>query len=894
VSNTVDRLTKALADRYTIERELGAGGMATVYLAEDLKHKRNVAVKVLRPELAAILGADRFLKEIEVTANLQHPHILPLFDSGEAEAFLYYVMPYVEGESLRHKLDREKQLSIDEAVRLTTEVADALHYAHQRNVIHRDIKPENILLHDGSAMVADFGIALAVQQAGGNRLTETGLSLGTPQYMSPEQATADRELDAKSDVYSLGAVLYEMLAGDPPHTGSTAQAVIASVVTKAPELVSERRASVPAPIAGAVHRALEKLPADRFASAAHFSKALTDPAAAVSLSAGRKSAATSRFGWVKTAGVAAAALIVGLAVGRLTSRDPAARGQEVRFFHIPDSSHRVNTLCCGPLFAISPQGDRIAYTGIAPISRGIYVRDLSEMNARALPETQGGHSLFFSPDGEWVGFGARGAIYKTLVSGGFPTHVTDVGGTLVGGTWTDDGEIIFSTWPTDGYGDTEVDHGLFAVSADGGTPRRISTPDSSSGAIDHRTPFAVPGSDWLLVTLWPASNLTYDARIAVVSRASGRVEPLLAGMAPQYTKSGHLVYATATGSVLGQRFDLADAGPLAGPQSLLVDEERDGAAAVFTAGGGWADFAVSTNGTMLFMRGDEGSALDILNRSGTVTASPFEARDISHLDSPRFSPDGRRVALAVAIRSARRPSGATVQGFQARHFVYVVDLNSGASQRITLEGDARSFVVDQQQLFLQPADRSAAARPIMQSSGASLNGFSIGRRYIAVAVRTGPETNDILVASRDSADRAWLFADTDFNEAAPTISPDERWLAYSSDETGLPEIYVSALPWPGARTIVSVDGGTEPVWSSDGRTLYYRSRTDVLVAVSVAVEGDRLVVRDREELYAVNSESDTSHREYDVSPSQEEFVFVRLRGFDRRLGVVLNAIAERQ
>src|SRR5690348_12773155 len=216
------RLAAALAGRYRIERELGAGGMATVYLAHDLRHERRVAIKLLRPELAAVIGAERFLGEIRTTANLQHPHILPLFDSGAADAFLYYVMPYVEGESLRARLSREKQLPIGEAVRLGGEIASALDYAHRHGVIHRDIKPENILLHEGTALVADFGIALAVSSAGGNRLTETGLSIGTPQYMSPEQAMGDRDLDARSDIYSLGAVLYEMLVGDPPFLGSTA------------------------------------------------------------------------------------------------------------------------------------------------------------------------------------------------------------------------------------------------------------------------------------------------------------------------------------------------------------------------------------------------------------------------------------------------------------------------------------------------------------------------------------------------------------------------------------------------------------------------------------------------------------------------------------------------
>ncbi|MDH4349147.1 MAG: serine/threonine protein kinase, partial [Gemmatimonadota bacterium] len=274
---TLERLRASLSDRYRIERELGQGGMATVYLAEDLKHKRKVALKVLKPELAAVLGADRFVQEITTTAALQHPHILPLFDSGTADGFLFYVMPFIDGETLRGKLDREKQFGIDEAVRIACEVADALDYAHRHGVIHRDIKPENILLHDGRPMVADFGIALALSAAAGGRMTETGLSLGTPHYMSPEQATAEKEISARSDVYSLASVLYEMLAGQPPHLGGSAQQIIMKIIAEPVQMVTSLRKSVPPNVAAALARALEKLPADRFDSAARFAEALRNP-----------------------------------------------------------------------------------------------------------------------------------------------------------------------------------------------------------------------------------------------------------------------------------------------------------------------------------------------------------------------------------------------------------------------------------------------------------------------------------------------------------------------------------------------------------------------------------------------------------------------------------------
>ncbi|MEQ1693912.1 MAG: serine/threonine-protein kinase, partial [Gemmatimonas sp.] len=312
-----ERLTAALADRYRIERELGQGGMATVYLAEDLKHKRRVALKVLKPELAAVLGAERFVQEITTTAALQHPHILPLFDSGEANGFLYYVMPFIDGETLRAKLDRETQLGVDEAVRIASDVASALHYAHTHGVIHRDIKPENILLHDGRPMVADFGIALAVSAAAGGRMTETGLSLGTPHYMSPEQATAEKDITGRSDVYSLASVLYEMLTGNPPHTGSSAQQIIMKIITETPSNVTVLRKSVPPNVAAAVSKGLEKLPADRFASAKEFSSALANPSFTVHDGATANAAGAQSASWRQRAAIPAIVLAMSFALTTL-------------------------------------------------------------------------------------------------------------------------------------------------------------------------------------------------------------------------------------------------------------------------------------------------------------------------------------------------------------------------------------------------------------------------------------------------------------------------------------------------------------------------------------------------------------------------------------------------
>ena len=350
---TTELFLAAIADRYRVEDRLGQGGMATVYLAKDLKHDRDVALKVLRPELGAVLGPERFLAEIRITARLDHPRILTLIDSGAAEGFLYYVLPVVRGESLRAKLDRERQLGVDEAIAIATQVASALDYAHRQGVVHRDIKPENILLHEGEAVLTDFGIALAVREAGGSRLTETGLSLGTPQYMSPEQASGGPTIDARSDIYSLGAVLYEMLAGEPPVTGPNAQAMIAKLMTERPVRLAVVRHGVPPAIDAAVARALSKVPADRFATSADFAHALTDTSASSSTARGTRSR------WLVAAAVAAAVAAVVVAIGAATWSSMRPKAVAAAVFAPQLEQLTTDGNARSP--ALSPDGTRLAY-----------------------------------------------------------------------------------------------------------------------------------------------------------------------------------------------------------------------------------------------------------------------------------------------------------------------------------------------------------------------------------------------------------------------------------------------------------------------------------------------------------------------------------------------------
>ena len=458
-------LRTSLGDRYRLERELGQGGMATVYLAEDLKHRRQVAIKVLRPELAAVIGAERFLREIQTIATLQHPHILGLIDSGEVNGTAYYVMPFVDGESLRDRLRREQQLPVSDAVRLATEVASALDYAHRHGVIHRDIKPENILLHDGGALVADFGIALAVSSAGvGSRMTETGMSLGTPNYMSPEQAMGERAITGRSDVYALGAVTYEMLVGEPPFTGPTAQAIVAKVMTADPAGLSAQRRSVPPAVEDAVLMALSKLPADRFATAAEFAAALNGHAVGSSVrpSSRPRAIAPVRRPWLVPllGAVAALATTAAVVLGLRLARRPAA---PVDRFSLDIPDLRVNfTGFYGISLAIARDGSRMAFvTRAGETVTRLAVRDRGDLEARLLPGTEGGDAPFFSPDGRWLGFFAGAKLYKVAIAGGTPVLLADKAQVaLPSAVWLADGRIVYAG----------PDFKMMVVDADGGNP----------------------------------------------------------------------------------------------------------------------------------------------------------------------------------------------------------------------------------------------------------------------------------------------------------------------------------------------------------------------------------------------------------------------------------------
>jgi len=868
-----EQLKTALADRYVIERELGAGGMATVYLAHDAKHNRKVALKVLRPELAALIGAERFLKEIEVTANLQHPHILPLHDSGEAGTFLYYVMPFVEGETLRDKMNREKQLGIEDAIEITRSVAGALDYAHRHGVIHRDIKPENILLHDGQAQVADFGIALAVSEAGGSRLTETGLSIGTPHYMSPEQAMGDRELDARSDIYSLAAMLYEMLAGDPPYTGSTAQAIVAKVITEKAPPVTTHRDTVPPHTAAAIQKALAKLPADRFSSASSFAEALVTPGmmASVAATAADVAQRPARAIGTKQVGMITAVAIVAVAAALWGWLRPSPAPMLMRFALTTPSDQPVTTNHNGSSIAVHPDGSLFVYTG--PEGR-LFVRELGQLRSRPLPGTDGARAPFFSPDGEWVAFYAQSSIQKVALSGGPPLTVADGAGSMRGGDWGPDDMIVYTP---------QTGGGLYSVSAAGGEPTELTVPDTVAGETSHRWPDVLPNGKAVVFTVFGGTQ--EEASLAVLSLETGEISSLaVRGFGARYAETGHLIYVTWDGALVALPFDADRLEATGAPVSLL-----EGMLVRTTMA---PEFDVSRNGSLTYLSGQTPEmTLTLVDHQGLGTAV---AEDLRFPRGPRVSPDGSRVLLELQ------------EG--GNQDVWVYDLEQATMTRLTFEGNNRyptwmpdgvSFVFSSsrdgamgREFFRKPADGSGVAELLYEGAGEQWEA-SVMRGGESVVMRQtmpGSTGRDIWIASLGAGDSARPFLVTEFNERGIAPSPDARWLAYVSDESGQDEVYVRPVPGPGGKRQVSIDGGQEPAWSTDGRELYYRSGTHLMAADIQTTPA--FSVGARRELFDDTYEKNPDHTNYDIHPETGQFILIKGSDEATELVVVLNWFEE--
>jgi Tol biopolymer transport system component/tRNA A-37 threonylcarbamoyl transferase component Bud32 len=856
-----EQLVTQLSDRYEIDREIGAGGMANVYLARDVRHHRRVALKVLKPELGAVLGPERFLSEIRVTANLQHPNLLPLFDSGEAGGLLYYVMPFIDGESLRSRLDREKQLPVDEAVRLATSIASALDYAHRHGVIHRDLKPENVLLQEGQPLVTDFGIALAVSNAGGGRITQTGLSLGTPQYMSPEQATGDRSIDGRTDIYSLGAMLYEMLAGDPPYHASTSQAIIAKVITENVPDVRVARPSVPENVALGISGALEKLPADRWSTAAEFADAIQGRSVIRRANTRSTIVEYAPLGTTrkKSLTVAAALFAIGALAGigawALTHRPPTL--PTMRFeVRLPANAILANAF--GSTMALTPDGQSMIYVGRGSTAAALYRRKMGDLTPSLIPGTDTAAIPVVSPDGKWVAFLTNNTIKKVPIDGGVSTPIATI--RPEGFSWGKGDQIVL------GQGNEYA--GLEIVSARGGNPRPLTKVDSAHGEIAQRWPVLLDDGNTVLYTSWRGDNQT--ARIGVASIKTGKSKTLdLAGTYPFGYIDGEAVFARGDGAIVSVPVDLGK-GEVTGDPMIL-------ASGVLIGSRGPAKAALTGSGTLIYAAGSPGSRLVLADSAGRPSSALAEIGALTLWNEPRFSPDGRKVAVATS-------SG----GYSD---IWVYDLINKTRLRLTPTDSVSESVPDWSpdskrvlyatalktggsMLYWQMADGSSAAEELLP--GPAKHGRVVGiitPDGRSLVYRTSRATNEaqLWVRSISGDTTSHLVVNVGSGGQAPSVSPDGHWLAYSSDESGTEEVYVTAFPNPSARWPVSAGGGTAPQWSKDGRAIYYVAGLRMMRANVNTTHG--LAVLSRDPLFLGGTAIGRPTREYDLSPDGKHFLF---------------------
>jgi serine/threonine protein kinase len=809
----IARLNAALQGRYVIERELGQGGMATVYLADDLKHERKVALKVLKRELAAVVGADRFLAEIKTTANLQHPHILPLFDSGEADGFLFYVMPYIDGETLADRLTRDRQLPVDEAARIASDVAEALHAAHEQGVIHRDVKPANILLTKGRPLVADFGIALAVSAAGGGRLTETGLSLGTPYYMSPEQASADREPTAASDVYSLGCVLYEMLVGDPPYTGSSAQAVLTRILTESARAPSTIRPTIPANIDAAIRKSLEKLPADRFSGAQGFARALADPGFRYGDSPGIGVSAVPV--WRRILWPALALVMAGIAawswIGPRESPRPVVRLNVLG----ADASNAGPGSVFSP--AISRDGNQVAFIHTGTDGRAaLSVRSLDSFESRLIVSSDIISAVSFSPDALSLAYHDGLAVRTIPITEG-------VGGSQVVAESADLTNPRFVRWENDGFiyfNDTS--NNLARVPASGGTPQRLAT--VGADGLTLTAAMVIPGQDAAFVDI-SGGRFGSRSSFGVLDFGTGAVDTLGAGGSARIIDDDLMIWVES-GTLYGQRFDFtrrAGVGTiLALAEGIPSNEYHD-------------LFDVSANGTLIYQVAKPGQYdLVSVSRSGVRVDRQQVTGNIGF----RMDPQRNRIAFEEIVGELSD--------------IWVLDLGSGTRSRITfgsaafypswnLDGTRVAYYVVTDgvyDLYWKNADGSGVEEPLLLGPGREIEvAFVPGgnRMVVRQGDRARSDDSDIFLYDIGDPESGRPIAAGAGNDVSPMVSPDGKYVAYVSDELGAWQVFVRSIDNPAEMHQISIGGGSEPYWSPDGKELFFRTSTH-LMTVPVSLE----------------------------------------------------------
>lgn len=888
------RLQNILGDSYLIRRRIAVGGMASVYLADDVRHRRPVAIKVFtRDDGANPANVDiehnaaRFLSEIRMMAGLQHPHLLPLFDSGANAGLLYYVMPYVNGETLRDHLKHESPLPVDEALRLVHAIAGAVQHAHAQGVVHRDLKPANVLLRDGHPLVADFGIALAMSDSDAQRQTRPGMLIGTAQYMSPEQATAEHAIDARTDVYSLGVMLYEMLVGDPPHVASTTQGILAKVRAERPTAVHLLRDSIPLSVSNVVDRALAKRPADRYQSMREFDAALTAAG-----NEAQRTGNTPSSGNITASGIrppkraytaiAVGVLLLAAAVTYYVRSERAAPSPQSgtvasRFIVAPLADAAI-----GRTPSITPDGATLVYPGSAQTGRRLFVRNVSELAARALPGTEGALNAFVSPDGQWIGFiTTDDKLQKVAMQGGTPTVLNGVF-RYSDGAWAGNTRLI-----TSGYGQ----QGLNWTSSSGGALHVLTKLDTARRESDHAKPFVLP--DQRTVVFVVATNRTGPGptagELGVVTLDTTSTSPAQVTRIGVQSRGavayvdGWLLYVSADGGgIMAIRFDAT--ARITSGEPVRVLEQADGGVRVAS---------LAANGTLLYTRALDVNAPVLVDSTGA--AKPLFPNVIGSFMNPRLSPDGSHLAIQVTTK--------------AGNDVWVYDVATGTPLHITSSGSAvgPTWTADGKSVlfFSTQGGVDAAWR-------ADANGHGAPERVISsaglFALSTAKDGRELLyqrmingvwsvwhanIAERADTTRTAVPVITEKYDAfMPSLSPDGKWLAYATNESGRYEIYVRPFPGPGAAVQVSQGGATEPSWSRDGSKLYYRGARQMYVASIATGAGVSIVSRRVLFTDAFDGDMPMPHRNYDLTHDGNFVMIAANTGDAPQTIVVLNWLQE--
>jgi eukaryotic-like serine/threonine-protein kinase len=895
---------------YEIVAAIGAGGMGEVYKARDTRLDRAVAIKILPESLASDPQfRERFDREARAISQLTHPHICTLYDIGESSATAFLVMEYLEGETLAQRL-KKGAMPLDEALTIAIQIADALSVAHRHGIVHRDLKPGNVMLTKGSAKLLDFGLAKTAGASAGAaglsmlpttpvNLTAQGTILGTFQYMAPEQLEG-HEADARSDIFAFGALVYELVSGRKAFEGRSHASLIAAILEHDPPALTSLQPLAPTSLDHIVAKCLAKNPDDRWQSArdvatelkwlasTHQTRtAFPAPPTVVSALAIRAPIVWSAAVAIGLGAVAAAVVVtrVSRAPARDVARSIVTTLPAEHLLAFPTDQTTNEGRPSRTSMAWSPDGQSVAFSAVLGGRQQLFVRALNQLEATPIAGTDGASNPFFSPDGKWIGFSAQRALRKVAVSGGPPTIICELGGTiarqavagaeaggLFGASWGDDGSIVYSL----------EREGLWRVRAAGGTPERVSRPDRQKGELKHLLPQMLPGSRAILFTVTHTPLPKWDdTEVVVQELANGTRRARLESAADgRYVASGHIVYVQR-GTIMAAPFNLAGLKVTGGAIGVVagVMQSANTTNEAFDSGAG--QFAVSSGGSLLYMPGgifpDAERTLVWVSRTGVEEPLPLPVRAYV---SPRLSPDGKLITVWT----------------QGDRNVWIYDLARRSLTRVNVDGrNARSIWAPdgkriafsstvagpEENAFLVSADGSGAPDRLVTCDCPShaASWTPDGRTIVGVDRK---ENYDIVLIDVAGSHPKTPLLHGKADQYYPDISPDGHWIAYASNESGKNEVYVQPFPDLGARHQISTDGGTAPAWSRDGRELFYTTtataggQASVTRMMTVAVTATPTFVASPPRMLFEGRYGATAIvRPYDVSPDGQRFLMVK-------------------